>query len=135
MDPTWRGWLAGVIDGRGNIAIRAWRGRYHYAVVEVGHTDAAFLLRLREIAGVGSVGPAKLVGSRGHLGSWRWTARGDDAAAILTTIGPYLVAQAARARLALALVNTDPAHLAEREALYEQMRHLHRRSPYRHKED
>ena len=94
-------WVAGIIDGEGCIRIKKPVGKHPGGLLlSVRMTHLATITRLREITGVGPVIMLKRRTSNLKM-VYDWTAKSQEAAAVLRCCFPVLVTKKAQAKLAL----------------------------------
>lgn len=117
-------WLAGIVDGEGSIFILR---HYHkrdkrwdfYLRIKVSMTSKETILRLKQIAKVGSIQQEKQ--RPPHRVLFTWTASSREAAAVLQCCYPFLVTKKSQASLALEFAEShklcnhkpSPPHLIE----------------------
>ena len=90
LPATDRGWLAGMIDGEGQVTIIR-HGTRGYVVLAVANTDREALEYILHLCpGIG--GGVYLVdrGLRGRKPSWRWQLLGRAASGVLESLLPHL---------------------------------------------
>lgn len=87
--PDRAAWIAGVIEGEGNIS---WNFVARSPSIQVGMTDRDTIERLREWSGVGTV--HQLRKTEGRKQAWRWTisAHG-EVVTLLDMIDPWLMSR------------------------------------------
>lgn len=102
MNTCWLAWLAGIVEGEGNINVHTThkvrggeRRAYPYPQLRVRMTDEDVVRRCAEVAqeyGGGVYGPwsSKQEGKLHHKPSWQFTITGEPARRLLLDLLPYL---------------------------------------------
>ncbi len=124
IDTGTKAYLAGIIDGEGNIS---WReGKYHAPDVAVTNTDERLMIWLLEVAG-GSVQRQRLAGAPGIDGTlhrrdvFKWHIVGYRAVVVLRAVRPWLLL---KGHLADDAVGRYMAHLAVMERPARRRHHI-----------
>jgi DNA modification methylase len=106
-DPTWRGWVAGIIDGEGCITILKTKSSHCQSlsfppVLQVRMADKDALDRLVELIGSklspDQLSPSAIEGNQRP--SWQWKIVSDRAAQLISEIYPYLTVKRKQAIVA-----------------------------------
>lgn len=109
MTDAQAGYLAGMLDGEGWIALGSQRdtrrssgdNRYHYVMIGVTNTHKPLLDWIQEVTNRGRVHEGSRDHRLGRKPRWMWTCRGWSAADVLRAVRPYLLEKKARADVAL----------------------------------
>ena len=97
-------WLAGILDGEGNIRVDYPNPRYPdyaYPKVIVVNTCLPLLERIKEITGVGQIKSRSWKAKDHHKDSWHWVVGGHAAISVLNQILELLIAKQDHALAAL----------------------------------
>lgn len=82
-------WAAGLLEGEGSFCMHKSKGRWWYPHVSCGMSDYDILYRLKQVLGVGTIRPKKVLPGRKPMWTWSVTKQ-TDAIAVCFTLWPFM---------------------------------------------